>query len=125
FVLFVALWLKGLIGFSFITREDGIMAGITIQPEMVEVGGHKKIKITIREGERVIDADLVNPLNASQRKKAAARLAESCGDVQQMEAIERALLDSIRLLVDDPSTGSGQGGKQAGDETVEGVEGAA
>jgi hypothetical protein len=41
------------------------MGTIQVIPEVIDSGGHRRIKLTVRDGERVVDADLVNPLNAS------------------------------------------------------------
>src|SRR5437660_1058199 len=90
---------------------------IQVIPELMEVGGHKKIKITVRDGEKVIDADTVNPLNSRERKKVSRRLAESAGDMQQVERIEQVLLDSIDLMKEEDE-GSGFGGGASEKEEV-------
>jgi hypothetical protein len=71
---------------------------IEVIPEMVEVLGRKKIKITIRDGERVIDADLIDPFQANQRHKAALRLAERAGEPHAAERIEQAILQCVDLM---------------------------
>src|SRR4051794_8849577 len=71
---------------------------IHVIPEVVEVGGRRKVKGTIRDDERGVDADLLDPFNAAQRRKAAQRLADRAGEPLAAERIEQAVLQCIDLL---------------------------
>jgi hypothetical protein len=73
-----------------------------LTPEVIEVNGRKRVKITLRQGDHVVDADVIDPLNANNRRKVAQRLAERSGDRHATERIEQALLQCVDLLVDDP-----------------------
>jgi len=73
---------------------------VDIKTELIEVSGHKRIKITLCEGTKVIEADTVNPLNSKERKKVASRLAEDCGEMELVERIEQRLLECISLMDD-------------------------
>jgi hypothetical protein len=65
---------------------------IEVLPQWVEVAGRKKISITLRDGERVLDADIVDPYQAKQRRRAAKRLAARAGDPFTPQQIEESLL---------------------------------
>ena len=47
---------------------------LEVNPELVEIDGKKKVKITVRKEGEVLDADLVNPLNATAGPAATGRL---------------------------------------------------
>ena len=65
---------------------------VDIISEIVEVAGRKKIKITLQDGDQVIDADLIDPFQAAQRHKAALRLAKRAGQENSEEEIEKAVV---------------------------------
>ena len=71
---------------------------IEIVPEVIEVNGRRIVRISVRDGDRVLDADTVNPANATQRHRVAKRLAEYAGDAHGAEQIEAALLACLPLL---------------------------
>jgi hypothetical protein len=92
---------------------------IEVIPELVEVNGRKRIKVTIRDGDRVIDADLVDPYQSAQRRKAAQRLAERAGEPHAAERIEQALLQCVDLM--DAAGKADQGASAAQQETPAGA----
>ena len=49
---------------------------IQVCSQWVEAAGRRKVKVTLRDGEKVVDADLIDPYQASARLKAVQRLAE-------------------------------------------------
>jgi len=73
---------------------------IQVIPELVDVNGRKRVKVTIRDGERVLDADLIDPFQATQRRRAAQRLAERAGEPHAAERIEQALLQCVDAMED-------------------------
>jgi hypothetical protein len=101
---------------------------IEVIPELVEVQGHMKVKLMIRDGQTVLDVDLVNPFNAAQRRKAAERLADRAGQPHAAEQIERAVLQCVELLgaaADKKSDDDGGGGGGGGDDGGGGADDAA
>ena len=76
---------------------------LQVIPEIIEVAGRRKIKITLRDGETILDADVIDPLNATSRRKVSARLAERCGEPHSAERIEQALLQCIDEMGADAS----------------------
>jgi hypothetical protein len=104
---------------------------IQVIPELVEVQGRTKVKLTIREAAAgpgaadgpVLDADLVDPFNAAQRRKVAGRLAERVAEPGVAEQIERAILQCVELLggkdgKEDDADGADAGGEVVGQMTV-------
>src|SRR3954447_26252747 len=73
---------------------------LQVIPGMIEVAGRKRIKITLRDGETILDADVIDPLNAASRRKVSARLAERSGEPHAAERIEQALLQCIDSMND-------------------------
>jgi hypothetical protein len=72
------------------------------------VGGQVKVRLTIREGGPdgpVLDADLVNPFRAAERRKAAVRLADRVGEPHAADRIERAILQCVELMNARPGDG--------------------
>src|SRR5687767_3010019 len=66
---------------------------IQIIPEVIDtIGGRKPVKVTLRDGDNIVDADVLDPLVARQRTRVAQRLAERSGDASATERIEQALL---------------------------------
>ncbi|MDB5324053.1 MAG: hypothetical protein JWN40_5684 [Phycisphaerales bacterium] len=80
-------------------------------PEIVEsAGGHKRIKVMIRDGDRVIDVDLIDPFQAAQRRKTAQRLAERAGEPQAVDRIEQVLLQCVdQMTLQEEGGGDGGG----------------
>jgi hypothetical protein len=71
---------------------------IAVLPELVEVNGRTMVRVTVKEEDRIIDADVVNPLSSAQRRKVAARLAKRAGDELLAEKIEEALLQCVGMI---------------------------
>src|SRR5438552_1086102 len=96
-------------------HSTGLMAGgvIEVFTEVVEVAGQGRVKITVRRGDEIIDAEMVNPLNAGQRRRVAQRMAVKCGDALAAERIEGAILQCVEALEKgrgDRGEGRGVGG---------------
>src|SRR4051794_9938003 len=68
---------------------------IEVLPEWVEVAGRKRIRITLRDGRQLLDADLIDPYQARQRRKASRRLAHRAGEPYTAERIEALLLQCM------------------------------
>src|SRR4051812_23629603 len=68
---------------------------IQVIPELVEVSGRMRVKITVRDGDKVLDADMVDPFNAAQRRKVAERLAGKPSDPELLNKIELAVLNCV------------------------------
>ena len=90
---------------------------LQVIPEIVEIQGRHKVKLTLRDGQTILDAELVDPLNANARRKAAARFAERCGEPHAAERIEQAILqciDEINSIKPDQTGAKGGAGNGAG-----------
>src|SRR3954453_6349813 len=74
---------------------------INVQTDLVEVQGRVRVKVTIRDGAGdgpVLGADLVDPFNEMQRRKAATRLAGRDGEPGTPERIEQLILQCVERL---------------------------
>jgi hypothetical protein len=85
---------------------------IEIIPEVIEVQGRRRVKLTLRDGETILDADVVDPLNSTARRKVAQRLAERSGDALAAERIERGLLQCVELIEDGADRSSDDDGDE-------------
>jgi hypothetical protein len=95
---------------SFLQQERVMLQVI---PEIVEIQGRHKVKLTLRDGQTILDAELVDPLNVNARRKAASRFAERCGEPHAAERIEQAILqciDEINSINPNQSASGGAGG---------------
>lgn len=88
---------------------------LEVIPEIVEILGRKKIRITLRNGEEVIDADLIDPFQSAQRLKVASRLAERAGETSLVARIEHAALQCIDLM---SAQNAAQENKEAADVPI-------
>ena len=98
------------------TGEGVEVRMIDVVPEIVESGGKRMVKVTLQEGGKILDADVVNPLHASQRRRVAKQLAQRAGDVGLVEGIEAALLEGLRLIQEAEGAAAAAAEAQAAEE---------
>lgn len=71
---------------------------IQVVPQWVEVAGRKKIRVTLCDGARVLDADVIDPYQARQRRRAARRLAGRAGEPYTIDHIEEILMRCVNEM---------------------------
>ena len=94
-------------------------ARLHVIPELVDVAGQVKVRLTIRKGGPdgpVLDADLVNPYRAAERRRAAVRLADRVGEPHAADRIERAILQCVEMITDARSPAGGDDATGSPDE---------
>ena len=92
---------------------------IQIIPEVIDtIGGRKRVKVTLRDGDNIIDADVLDPMVARQRARVAQRLAERSGDASATERIEQALLQCVELIASETPNASAASADDPNSRTV-------